>query len=483
MHANAFYLSIPVQQVALSQLVQVGNEVHSHYMTLSEKMGQEKDTVSCSSSDDKRKPLSKTQKHITALGIFYGNIAYGCAFNTYGPAITSLQNKYETDDATISRVFTILTIFYMCGALLAGVIFKYVNRQFAILFVLATMATMIFLTPHCPTMTLFFVTAAVLGIAAGTYDCSQIVWMMEMMQKDCPVYLQCQHFCYALGANLGSVIMAPFLDEGKGEIVTSISETEKLLVPYTIVGCILVGAVTFNAFVFFFLRYYPPPPEITESHISPNFILENGNPTSSSEVPPMGKWSWPKLRIVILSCCFCGAYQAMELCVLQFFPKFGQNSDLHLSESDSTYVLTGLTASFAIGRAISIIAVFKISVQRIICGNLGLLIIANTLLFGWAKSSLTMLWASSILYGLGFSSVYASFTAYIERHLNITNFIGSMLLVCGSGVAAIYPLVVGTFIEQNPIVLSFISYFSITVLILAFGTLSYLTHKNKTRYV
>ncbi len=53
-------------------------------------------------------------------------ICKGCAFNTYGPALTSLQNKYETDDATISRVFTILTGCYMVGALCG----KFINYSY-----------------------------------------------------------------------------------------------------------------------------------------------------------------------------------------------------------------------------------------------------------------------------------------------------------------------------------------------------------------
>lgn len=46
----------------------------------------------------------------------------GCGFTTYGPAITSLQNKYNVDDSTISTVFTILTCGNMVGGL-CGIFF------------------------------------------------------------------------------------------------------------------------------------------------------------------------------------------------------------------------------------------------------------------------------------------------------------------------------------------------------------------------
>ncbi len=170
------------------------------------------------------------------------------------------------------------------------------------------------------------------------------------------------------------------------------------------------------------------------------------------------------------------------MCTFQFFSKFAQNSDLSLSETEGAYVLTGMNAAYAAGRGIAIIAVFKIATQLILCGNIVLVIVANILLIGWAKSSLPVLWSSSIIFGLGFSSMYPSFCAYVERYLNFTNFIGSLMIVCGSGVAAIYPLIVGRFIENNPIVLSYTTFFSIGMIISSFGTMSYLTNKDKTRY-
>lgn len=106
---------------------------------------------SSTQKEDEGKPLPKKLKYLTAAVIFYGNIAFvsyhhhtliivhafryltpiaakceitwwskkfkGCAFNSYGPSVTSLQHKYDTDDETISKVFTVLTSCNMVGAL------------------------------------------------------------------------------------------------------------------------------------------------------------------------------------------------------------------------------------------------------------------------------------------------------------------------------------------------------------------------------
>lgn len=391
------------------------------------------------------------------------------------------------------------------------------NRQLAIIVIVTTMAAMVFITPFCPTLATFFVSAGILGFASGAYDTGQFVWMLEMMQKDCPPYLQTQNFCYALGTNLATFIVAPFLDQkkddGGGGITTTLStfsiekyeldsgnsssiqtvtkkaETggTKLFIPYLIVGILVSINAIAQILLFIFMRYYPPPPEKeatdqleSDDENRPVVAQETSNEVTSGFT--IGTWSLAKFRMIALAAAFYGAYTGFEFCNFQFFPKFGQNSDLKLSESESAYVLTGMTASYAVGRAIAIIIVFKISTQLILWTNIVLVTVANVILVGWATSNLTLFWASGIIFGLGFSSMYASFSAFIERYINFTNFIASLMIVCGSGVAAIYPLVVGSFIENNPIVLGYVSFFSIAVIVLSFGTLLFITRKNKTRY-
>ncbi|ODN01686.1 Sodium-dependent glucose transporter 1A [Orchesella cincta] len=386
----------------------------------------------------------------------------------------------------------------MVGALSGGVIFNYVNRQFAALCLLATMGVMMFLTPHCPNMGLYFATAGIMGFCCGSYDTAQFVWMMEMMQEKCPPYVMSQHFFYALGTSLSGLIMAPFLDEETEDDESSNSTTttttmapddepdyDKLFIPYTIVGFMIAVGVAYELILFLFVRYYPPPPEENKSEDTEksNTTIEDGSSAEALEPShPFGVWTWSKLRMIVLCCCFYGAYQGMEMCTFQFFPKFGQNSDLKMSESDSSYALTGMTSAFAVGRAIAIVAVFKMPLQIIICVNIVFVVVANTLLVTLANTSLPVLWTSSILFGFGFSSLYPAFSAYIERYITFTNFITALMIVCGSGVASIYPLVVGNFIEENPIVLSYTSFFSIFFMLLAFGSLSYITLKNKTRH-
>lgn len=388
--------------------------------------------------------------------------------NTYGPTLTSFQIKYGTDGPTISKVFPIMTGSYLLGGLSATFIYSRVNRQLAVVFILGILSATIFMIPLCPTMALYFIAAGVVGMCAGLYDTAQLTWIPEMMQKECPPFVQGQHFFYALGTNLAALLMAPFLME---------NEPSQLFIPYAVNGTLISMAMLSQVSLFTFLRYHPPPPEMlieeTEVHLDTDELTQL---TGSST-----RWFPLNMKLTILSCCFFGAYLGMESSIFQFFSKFAQNSDLHLTQSQAAYALTGLTAAFAAGRGLGIITVLKVSPQLILCGNIVLVSIANMLLIGWSGGSLPVLWTSGIIFGLGLSCTLASFTAFIERHLKFTNFMGSLITVSGSGVGAIYQLILGAFIDSHPIVLSYTTFFSLSVILASITALSYLTYKNVNR--
>lgn len=414
----------------------------------------------------------------------------GCSVNTYGPAITAFQDKYDTDVATISKVFTIMTGSYIVGALLAPLVYNYVNRQLAVVAVLFVMSAAVFATPLCPTITFFFLTAGMGGLASGFYDTAQVTWIPEMLEEDCAPFVQGQHFFYALGSNTAALLIAPFLEHGKvgsGHHRGSFN----LLIPYLVNGCIVVAAGLLQLLLFTLLRYRPPqhtpvpnplPPSLEEAEEEERNITASSDSEALVSTTPSisgGKWSTYKMALAGLLCCFCGTYLSMECSNFQFLAKFAQSSALHLSQQEAAYIFTGLATSFAIGRGLGIITVLKVAPRLMLFFNISLAIVGNVLLLVWAQKSLPVLWASSIVLGIGMSTTFASFTAFIERHLIFTNMIGAMMLLSGQAVAACYQLIVGTWIEKNPAVLQYTSCFSIVIMIIALSVLTVITRNNR----
>lgn len=355
----------------------------------------------------------------------------------------------------------------MVMALAAGYIFSKVNRQFVVILALALMGLAMILLPFAPTLPLFFVTAALFESGACLYDMAQFIWIPEMMGKDCPPYVQAQHFFFAVGANLAGFIVAPFLAEGE--------ERSNLVPPFAIIGSLLLIASIGQLVLYRMYRYHPPPPEVVEV----GSVSEEDKDGGASGT---GKWPWPKLRLVILMCSFFAAYLGVEVSTFKFFPKFVQNSELRLPEKTAAYVFSGMTTAFAVGRGVGIFVVLKVPPRLVLWADIGVLLIANVLLVGWAHSSLPVLWAASILLGLGLSMPVALFVAFMERFLALSNFMGSLILVSGSVATLLYQWIVGSFIEQKPLVLIYKSFVSIGLASGIFAFLCYITYKNKTRY-
>lgn len=352
-----------------------------------------------------------------------------------------------------------------------------------------------FITPYSPTKIVFFAFGGVLGFSSGLYDASQMVWIIEIWQHKAGPFIQAQHFWYAFGTIIPSVIVAPFLNKydhfDATTTLASPTETSRIHIPFLIIGTLTSIALVFQLFLFTFYRYHTPPmyanenfeliddakniPCPVETDLTGNVSI---NQQENVNVLGISK---RKLKLITFTVLFLGPYQAMEVSTMQFLPIFGQYSDLNLSESASSYILTGLNVAFAIGRLIGIIIIFKVRPELIIITNFIFIVAGTLILLIWANSSLTMLWTGSIILGIGYSTMFPSFCAYIEKYLVFTSAIATCIIVFGSTVSAIYPIIVGKFIEHHNVVLTYTIFFSTFVCVLAMFWGYTLTRKSVNR--
>lgn len=351
------------------------------------------------------------------------------------------------------------------------------------------------MTPYCPTKTIFFIIGGLLGFSSGWYDSTQMVWIIEIWQQKAGPFIQAQHFCYALGAILPGVIVAPFLNNyAHPTITTSSSSTEAsrpIHIPYLIIGTLTSLALIFQLFLFAFYRYHSPPMYANENF---ELIEDAKNIPSPVETDLSGTVSINqpetvivtglsnrKIKLIAFTVVFLGAYQGMEVSTMQFLPIFGQYSDLKMTESNSAYVLTGLTGMLAIGRLIGIMIITKVRPELIIIVNFFFIVAGNLILLTWANSSLIMFWIGSIVLGAGYSTMFPSFCAYIEKYLVFTSTVASCIIVFGATVSAIYPIIIGTIIEQQAVVLTYTNFFSTFVCVIAMFWGYSLTRKSMNR--
>jgi len=372
---------------------------------------------------------------------------------------------------------------------IASFIYNFISRQLGVVIFLTGMGACLFVSPHTSSLTSLYVVTAALGVCNGAYDASQVVWIMEMWQAESGPFIQGQHFFFAIGTLIPGLVMAPFLSQQNQSDVDPVESTTlkwtqntEMWIPFTSIGILMTISALVQLYLLSFKRYVPPPRANLEG-ISNNQSTNNNVTEEIDKMKIMSEQSPTthlKLKLIILSAAFLGFDQGMEMCSMQFISTFAQFGDHGFSETQGAYVLTTMTGAYAIGRAFGIVAILKVPAHFILAFNLMILLISNAILLIFADSSVWALWSGAALLGIGFSTVYPSFCAYIERHLVFTNAIGSLMLVSGSLIGAVYPIIIGDQIKANATVLVYVNFFSIACISIALTILLRLTLRKKT---
>ncbi|CAG2167233.1 unnamed protein product [Oppiella nova] len=411
---------------------------------------------------DVNNSYSNTYKQITTWILFYCAFTYGLTTYIIGPALNDMTIKLDTTTDNITIVLGCILVGYTLGAIISGIIFNYVNRQLVLTCLLAVMACAITLAPHVPNIGLLYTDGFFCGFGAGGFDTAQVVWLIELWADKSSIYLQGMQFFNALGTFISPLMSAPFLAEkienhtnsvdtydisthflniSSNEFTThtpkevDIYTKSRIEIPFGIVGALLLTSGLLLLVLHFYRRYTPPPDQEDDF---------------SCRCPD--KWT---VIYIILGLLTLAPYVGMEVMNFQLITTFAKYSHLHLTGSDAALVQTIMAGAFALFRGINFIISIKYWSENIIFANIIVIIVGNIVmvLFEVNGYSHTVLWIGVIITGTGFSTVFASVYAFLEKHLTISNAIGG-LCVCASGLmAALLPTLCGQFIEDNPLAL------------------------------
>ena len=399
---------------------------------------------------------------------------------------------------------------------IGGIVYNFVNRQIIVVFLLAAASACLFLFPHVNTLGLFFLLAGIMGFCGGAYDTAQVAWIIDIWRHEAGPFILTQHFAWSVGALVTPVLFAPFLtgdlpateepqrttegaiSSSTDQSTTPAAPSAELFVPFTVAGCLgLVSVLVQIVLYIVFQRMKKAQAKNTNDSSNNNDDRDGKNDSnleakSESQDPEslaqktsllqglrnQVRLLRPSLFIVFLACCFAGFDQAMEQCTALFLPTFATKT-LGISDQDGTIVLLWFNIGSAVGRAVGIVVVLKILPQYIMAVNFTLVLIGITVLLTLGSWSLTWMWVGNICLGLGFSTLYPAFYAYLEKHLFVGDTIAAILVVSGGLISTLYPLIVKEYVDENPKILTYMNYVGFAVTIVAFGILFHVTRSKK----
>ncbi|CAG7787015.1 unnamed protein product [Allacma fusca] len=443
---------------------------------------------------------SRPKKYLATAVLIYSCFSMGIANSFLNPTVLDFSHKLDESVDSVSIVFTVLTAGYLLGAVFNGIASIYIPRPVWVILALGIMTIPLFAVPYVESLMMLYVLTALIGIGSGGVDTSQGAWIIDIWRHEAAPFILSLHFAYSAGTLIPPLVLGPYLTEeedkacnGTTITISTSTSTElpyesKLQVPFTIgasIACISIVIQTFM-YLFVFRQNKSTSSNQNTTNGEKNKVEEVEIEETSKVAATATEAASPSdlkrtILLVALCCCVIAFYQGLELSTSQFIPTFAHFSKVCLSEKESARIGFGLQMGFASGRLCGIFLVLKIAPHFILVGNFLLLLISNIILLVWAGSNVTWLWVGSVGFGLGMSTVFPAMYAYIEKYLFVTDRITSTVAVCGGLVAAIYPIVVGKSVENNPEVLTYVNFLSLFVIGVAFSVLFYVTHVRASR--
>lgn len=151
-------------------------------------------------------------------------------------------------------------------------------------------------------------------------------------------------------------------------------------------------------------------------------------------------------------------YDAAEIGYFYFSPSlFMLAPDIKMESSTAAHLSSVLSAAYTFGRLVSTFISIKIKPDIIIAYHFLIIFAGHSLLYLF-RTDLLMVYVATVIIGLGFSAMWPAILAFTDRHLKLTDRVGTILF-CTAGVVSLFtPTTIGPFLDKtsrvfNPLML------------------------------
>lgn len=296
-------------------------------------------------------------------------------------------------------------------------------------------------------------------------------------------YLHSIHFAFAFGAFIAPIIAEPFLCnkeviierensidmlsiEESPKINGSIENSECFENQYSISGMhILYPIIGFLSLLssFGYLAYAikslldQKRAKLANISSTEEKELSSTRQTDLKGTNSDGKNQKLYKRLLIMNLlAFLFVYVGLEIMFGTYISTFVVESELHLSRQEAAMVNAAFWGSFAVMRFASIFIAFRINSLYQLMLSFALCGIGITALVIAAEQSVYVVYTCSAVMGTGMASIWACGILWLKQHINVTNRIGSLIIVAGSLGGNSFLIMMGQFISGFPMLLMYI---------------------------
>ncbi|CAH6778239.1 Mfsd4b4 [Phodopus roborovskii] len=343
----------------------------------------------------------------------------GLSVAILGPTFPDLARNVNRNISRLSFIFVGRASGYLCGSMIAGVLFGCINHFLLLGVSLSATTVGLYLTPFCKAAVLLVVIMSVFGVSMGLLDTGGNVLILDLWGDKGAPHMQALHFSFALGAFLAPLLAKlawgasastqnhtePGFDplvmnrssEATSDSLFAVPEDMNLLWAYTSIGTYVLVVSVF-LFALFCKK-----------------SSRQRNSTASVQRTRRAKYHWALLCLLFI---FFFFYVGAEVTYGSYVFSFA-TTHVGMEESEAAGLNSIFWGTFAACRGL---AIFFATVLQpgtmIVLSNIGSLV-SSFFLVLFDKSRLC-LWIATSVYGASMAATFPSGVSWIEQYTSIS---------------------------------------------------------------
>lgn len=154
--------------------------------------------------------LPLKEKRRLAFAFYAAVLLEGVMLASIGPTLDALSDKSGSTTGQISILFTVNSLGYIIGSLLAGRLYARVRGNTVLAIALVWMAALTATIPLLGSLGMMIVVFALVGLSIGLIDVGGNTLLVWLFRRDVPPYMNALHLCFGIGAFLCPLVVDRF---------------------------------------------------------------------------------------------------------------------------------------------------------------------------------------------------------------------------------------------------------------------------------
>lgn len=347
--------------------------------------------------DERRARLVKTFAYYSAF------VVLGLAASVTGPTLDGLSRHTHSSIDQISYLFSLRSLGYMGGSILAGRLYDRVKGHPLMATGVTIIALMMFLVPLMPFLWMLAGVVLVLGVAEGLTDVGGNTLLIWTHRDELKTFMNGLHFFFGFGALLSPIVVGVVL-----------AQTPDFKWAYWLLAALMLpGAIWVS-------RLPSPKPIVTHED------------RPVRPVVPL---------LVGMLAVFMFLYVGAEVSYGGFISKYAIERKL-ASDASAAFLASGFWGALTAGRLLGIPLSGRFTARKILLADLLVVLVGLGVVLA-APGSLAILWTGTVLVGLGMASIFPTVLILAEENMTITGFVNSFFFIGSSLGGMVQPWLIG----------------------------------------